>query len=43
MKILGIDTATHSTSVCIVEDDKLICEYTVNTKKNTFTKTNGYD
>ena len=33
MKILGIDTATHSTSVCIVEDDKLICEYTVNTKK----------
>ena len=33
MKILGIDTSTHSTSVCIIEDDKLICEYTVNTKK----------
>lgn len=33
MKILGIDTATHSTTVCIIEDEKLICEYTVNTKK----------
>ncbi len=33
MKILGIDTATHSTSICIIEDEKLICEYTVNTKK----------
>ncbi len=33
MKILGIDTSTHSTSVCVIEDDKLICEYTVNTKK----------
>ncbi|CEQ25228.1 tRNA (adenosine(37)-N6)-threonylcarbamoyltransferase complex dimerization subunit type 1 TsaB [Paraclostridium sordellii] len=33
MKILGIDTSTHSTSVCIIEDEKLICEYTVNTKK----------
>ena len=33
MKILGIDTSTHSTSVCVIEDEKLICEYTVNTKK----------
>ncbi|GAA0700907.1 tRNA (adenosine(37)-N6)-threonylcarbamoyltransferase complex dimerization subunit type 1 TsaB [Paraclostridium ghonii] len=33
MRILGIDTSTNSTSVCIIEDDKLICEYTVNTKK----------
>ncbi|MGL5714105.1 MAG: tRNA (adenosine(37)-N6)-threonylcarbamoyltransferase complex dimerization subunit type 1 TsaB [Paraclostridium sp.] len=33
MKILGIDTSTNSTSICVIEDDKLICEYTVNTKK----------
>lgn len=33
MKILGIDTSTHSTSVCVIDDDKFICEYTVNTKK----------
>lgn len=33
MKILGIDTSTHSTSVCVLDNDKLVCEYTVNTKK----------
>ncbi|MGL4796854.1 MAG: tRNA (adenosine(37)-N6)-threonylcarbamoyltransferase complex dimerization subunit type 1 TsaB [Paraclostridium sp.] len=33
MKILGIDTSTHSTSICVLDNDKLICEYTVNTKK----------
>lgn len=33
MKILGIDTSTHSTSICVLDDDKFICEYTVNTKK----------
>lgn len=33
MKILGIDTSTNATSVCVMEKDKIICEYTVNTKK----------
>ena len=33
MKILGIDTSSLSASVAVIEDDKLICEYTVNTKK----------
>lgn len=33
MKILGIDTSSLSTTVAVVEDNKLICEYTVNTKK----------
>ena len=33
MKILGIDTSSLSTSVSVVEDNKVICEYTVNTKK----------
>jgi tRNA threonylcarbamoyladenosine biosynthesis protein TsaB len=33
MKILGIDTSTQAASVCIIEDEKLICEYTINTKK----------
>lgn len=33
MKILGIDTSTMAASVAVLEDDKLICEYTVNTKK----------
>lgn len=33
MKILGIDTSTHSTSICVLDDDKFICEYTINTKK----------
>lgn len=32
MKILGIDTSTLAASVAVLEDDKLICEYTVNTK-----------
>lgn len=33
MKILGIDTSSQATSIAIIEDEKLICEYTVNTKK----------
>ena len=33
MKILGIDTATMAANVAVLEDDKLICEYTINTKK----------
>lgn len=33
MKILGIDTSSMATSVAVIEDNKLICEYTVNTKK----------
>ena len=34
MKILGIDTSTMAANVAVLEDDKLICEYTINTKKN---------
>lgn len=33
MKVLGIDTSSMATSIAVVEDNKLICEYTVNTKK----------
>lgn len=33
MKILGIDTSTMAASVAVIEDNKLICEYTINTKK----------
>ncbi len=33
MKVLGIDTSSLASSVAVVEDNKLICEYTVNTKK----------
>lgn len=33
MKILGIDTSTMAANVAVLEDDKLICEYSVNTKK----------
>ena len=33
MKILGIDTSTMAANVAVIEDDKLICEYTINTKK----------
>ncbi|WP_042277619.1 tRNA (adenosine(37)-N6)-threonylcarbamoyltransferase complex dimerization subunit type 1 TsaB [[Clostridium] dakarense] len=33
MKVLGIDTSSMATSVAVIEDNKLICEYTVNTKK----------
>lgn len=33
MKVLGIDTSTMATSISVVEDNKLICEYTINTKK----------
>ncbi len=33
MKVLGIDTSSMATSICVIEDNKLICEYTVNTKK----------
>lgn len=33
MKVLGIDTSSLSTSIAVIEDDKLICEYSINTKK----------
>lgn len=33
MKILGIDTSSLATSIAVIEDNKLICEYTINTKK----------
>ncbi|MCC0708881.1 tRNA (adenosine(37)-N6)-threonylcarbamoyltransferase complex dimerization subunit type 1 TsaB [Clostridioides sp. ES-S-0190-01] len=33
MKILGIDTSSMAASVAVVEDDNLICEFTVNNKK----------
>lgn len=33
MKILGIDTSTMAANVAVLQDDKLICEYTINTKK----------
>ena len=33
MKILGIDTSTMAANVAVLEDDKLICEYTIKTKK----------
>ena len=33
MKILGIDTSTMAANVAVLEGDKLICEYTINTKK----------
>ena len=33
MKVLGIDTSSLATSIAVIEDNKLICEYTVNTKK----------
>lgn len=33
MKILGIDTSSMASSVAVIEDNKLICEYTINTKK----------
>ena len=32
MKVLGIDTSSLATSVAAIEDNKLICEYTINTK-----------
>ena len=32
MKILGIDTSSNASSVAVIEDNKLICEYTINTK-----------
>ena len=32
MKILGIDTSSNASNVALIEDNKLICEYTVNTK-----------
>lgn len=34
MKVLGIDTSSLATSVAVIEDNKLICEYTINTKKH---------
>lgn len=33
MKVLGIDTSSLAASVAVIEDNRLICEYTVNTKK----------
>ena len=33
MKILGIDTSTMAANIAVLEDDKLICEYSINTKK----------
>ena len=33
MKILVIDTSSMAASVAVIEDNKLICEYTINTKK----------
>ena len=33
MKILGIDTSSMAASVAVIEYNKLICEYTINTKK----------
>lgn len=33
MKILGMDTSSMAASVAVVEDDNLICEFTVNNKK----------
>ena len=33
MKILGIDTSSMAASVAVIEDNKLIFEYTINTKK----------
>lgn len=33
MKVLGIDTSSMASSVAVIEDNKLICEYTINTKK----------
>lgn len=33
MKILGIDTSSMAASVAVIDDNKLICEYTINTKK----------
>lgn len=33
MKVLGIDTSSMAASVAVIEDNKLICEYTINTKK----------
>ena len=32
MKILGIDTTGQTASAALVEDDKLICEFTLNYK-----------
>lgn len=42
MKILGIDTSSMAASVAVVEDDNLICEFTVN-NKNSFTKAYAND
>ena len=42
MKILGIDTSSMAASVAVIEDNKLICEYTINTKK-THSKTYADD
>ena len=33
MNVLGIDTSSLATSVAVIEDNKLICEYKINTKK----------
>ena len=41
MKVLGIDTSSLATSVAVIEDNKLICEYTINTKKTHSQNTNN--
>ena len=33
MKVLGIDTSSQAASIAIMDDEKLIAEYTINTKK----------
>jgi tRNA threonylcarbamoyladenosine biosynthesis protein TsaB len=33
MKVLGIDTSSQAASIAIMDDQKLIAEYTINTKK----------
>jgi len=33
MKVLGIDTSSNAASIAIMDDTKLIAEYTINTKK----------
>lgn len=33
MKVLGIDTSSQAASIAIMENEKLIAEYTINTKK----------
>ena len=34
MKVIGLDSSGLTATVAIVEDDRLVAEYTVNHKKN---------